>query len=328
MHPCDELKAQAEQIYDGGINSSVEAAASCFRLCADGLSRFSGNDGGKDSIREISLLLFCADVSDSWNGTGAADRERISERLKRYIASVNGLCAGLPFSLSVPSYAGIGQNLMTSAQIKAFTTHLTALLQTLTEPERTAFIKMHYLTLYAGLEQWPQSDVLKEAYEGIRFPFDTAEAVSENGTATVSAAPTYAAAAPQQPSAAALMRYEEKARRRWRPLKVYLIGTGLFIALVLGLYFAAAPDFSYGQPVVVRDITGQSVSLVPDSEPVRLALVGLTDYDGVIRLFYGTLIGTVIYRIVTILAAFIGNKLYRRKNAQKAAALRGSQYIP
>ena len=98
--------------------------------------------------------------------------------------------------------------------------------------------------------------------------------------------------------------------------------------MVLGLYFYAAPPFSEGQEIVVKDITGQSVKMLPDSEPVELALVGLTDYNGVVRLFYGTIIGIVIYRIVTILAVFIINSLYRRRNAKKAAALRSGAQIP
>lgn len=56
-------------------------------------------------------------------------------------------------------------------------------------------------------------------------------------------------------TAAAIARYDRNAKRRWRPLKIYLIVTGLFIALVLGLYFYAAPPFSEGQAIVVKDIT-------------------------------------------------------------------------
>ena len=121
---------------------------------------------------------------------------------------------------------------------------------------------------------------------------------------------------------------KRNAKRRWRPLKIYLIVTGLFIALVLGLYFYAAPPFSEGQAIVVKDITGQSVKMLPDSEPVELALVGLTDYNGVVRLFYGMITGIVVYRIVSIIAVFIINLLYRRRNAKKAAALRAGNYIP
>ncbi len=100
------------------------------------------------------------------------------------------------------------------------------------------------------------------------------------------------------------------------------------MALVLGLYFYAAPAFEEGQAVVVKDAAGQTVKLLPDSEPVELALVGRTDYNGVIRLFYTTVIGLVIYRVAAIAVTFILNALYRKRNAKKAAALRAGSRIP
>ncbi len=54
----------------------------------------------------------------------------------------------------------------------------------------------------------------------------------------------------------------------------------------------------------------------------------LTDYNGVVRLFYGMITGTVIYQTVSIIAVFIINLLYRRRNAKKAATLRAGNYIP
>ena len=98
--------------------------------------------------------------------------------------------------------------------------------------------------------------------------------------------------------------------------------------MVLGLYFYAAPSLSEGQAIVVKDITGQSVKLLPESDPVELALVGPTDYNGVIRLFYTTVVGAVVYRIVTIVGVFVINALYRKRNAQKVAALRAVAAIP
>lgn len=54
----------------------------------------------------------------------------------------------------------------------------------------------------------------------------------------------------------------------------------------------------------------------------------LTDYNGVVRLFYGMITGTVIYQTVIIIAVFIINSLYRKRNAKKAATLREGNYIP
>lgn len=54
----------------------------------------------------------------------------------------------------------------------------------------------------------------------------------------------------------------------------------------------------------------------------------LTDYNGVVRLFYGMITGTVIYQTVIIIAVFIINSLYRKRNAKKAATLRAGNYIP
>lgn len=68
--------------------------------------------------------------------------------------------------------------------------------------------------------------------------------------------------------------------------------------------------------------------MLPESEPVELALVGLTDYNGVVRLFYGAIIGIMVYRIVSIIAVFIINLLYRRRNAKKVAALMAGNFIP
>lgn len=326
MHPCDELKKQAEQTYAEGIDKSIETAAACFRLCAEGLSRFSDDSGGNYPIQDISLLIACSAVSGSWNSVSSADKERFSERLKLYVSNINGLCDNLPLALTVPGYANIGRNLMSPPQITAFTEHLTRLFQTLDENERIAVVTMHYLMLYAVFERWPQVDVLKDAYERASVQPEETYEPPESNTAGIPFSHTYAA--PAQPSASALARYERNAKRRWRPLKIYLIVTGLFIALVLGLYFYATPPFTEGQAIVVKDITGQSVKMLPESEPVELALVGLTDYNGVVRLFYGAIIGIVVYRIVSILAAFIINALYRRRNAKKAAALRAGNYIP
>lgn len=326
MSICDELKKQAEQTYAEGIDKSIETAAACFRLCAEGLSRFSDDGGGSYPIQDISLLIACSAVSGGWNSVSSADRERMSERLKLYVSNINRLCDDLPLALTVPGYANIGRNLMSPPQITAFTEHLTRLFQTLDEHEKMAVVTMHYLMLYAVFERWPQVDVLKDAYENASVqPEDTYEP-PESNSAGIPLSHTYAA--PAQPTAAAIARYECNAKRRWRPLKIHLIVTGLFIALVLGLYFYAAPPFSEGQEIVVKDITGQSVKMLPDSEPVELALVGLTDYNGVVRLFYGMITGIVVYRIVSIIAVFIINLLYRRRNAKKAAALRAGNYIP
>ena len=175
-------------------------------------------------------------MSGGWNSVSSADRERFSERLKLYVSNINRLCDDLLFTLTVPGYANIGRNLMSTPQITAFTEHLTRLLQTLDEHEKMAAVTMHYLILYAVFERWPQVDVLKAAYE--------------------------------------------------------------------------------------------NASVQPESEPVELALVGLADYNGVVRLLYGAIIGIVVYRIVSIIAVFIINLLYRRRNAKKAAALRAGNFIP
>ena len=325
MSICDELKKQAEQTYAEGIDKSIETAAACFRLCAEGLSRFPDDGGGSYPIQDISLLIACSAVSGGWNRTGSADRDRMSERLKLYVSNVNELCDDLPLALTVPGFANIGRNLMSSPQISAFTEHLTRLFQTLDEHEKMAVVTMHYLMLYAVFERWPQVDVLKDTYENASVQSEDTYEPPESNSAGIPFSHTYAA--PAQPTAAAIARYERNAQRRWRPLKIYLIVTGLFIALVLGLYFYAAPPFSEGQEIVVKDITGQSVKMLPDSEPVELALVGLTDYNGVVRLFYGMITGIVVYRIVSIIAVFIINLLYRRRNAKKAA-LRAGNYIP
>ena len=326
MSICDELKIQAEQNYAEGVDKSIETAAACFRLCSDGLYRFYDDGAGNYPIRDISLLIACSAVSGGWNIPSSADRERLSERLKLYISSVNSLCDDLPFSLTVPGYANIGRNLMSPQQIRTFTEHLVRMFRTLDERESMAFIAMHYFMIYAVFEQWPQTDVLKEAYENASYRAEESCEPSKASTAGVKVSGTYAP--PARPSASAVSRYEYNVQRRWRPLKIYLIITGLFIALVFILYFYAAPPFSDGQAVVVKDITGQSVKLLPDSEPVELAIVGATDYNGVVRLFYGTITGIAVYRTATIFIAFISNSIYRRKNSKKAAALRAGAKTP
>lgn len=326
MSVCDRLKIQAEQEYAEGIDKSIETAAACFRLCAEGLSRFPDDGDGSYPIQDISLLIACSAVSDGWNRASSADKERLAERLKLYVSNVNSLCNDLPFSLTVPGYANIGRNLMNTAQIAAFTKHLTRLLQTLSNDEKMAVVTMHYMMLYAVFEQWPQADVLKTAYENASVQPEETYNPPEVNTTNGRSANTYAASS--QSSTAMIDRYERNAGRRWRPLKIYLIATGLFIALVFGLYFYASPPFTEGQEITVKDINGQSVKMLPDSEPVELAFVGLTDYNGVVRLFYGTIIGVAVYRIVTIIAVFIINSFYRRRNAKKAAALRAGNYIP
>lgn len=326
MSICDGLKVQAEKKYAEGIDKSIEMSASCFRICAEGLFRFYDNGGGNYPIQDISLLIACSAVSGVWERAGSADGERLAERLKIYVSNINMLCDDLPFALTVPGYANIGRNLMTPVQINAFAGHLTHIFGTLNDTEKMAAVTMHYLMLYAVFEQWPQTDVLETAYESAcRQPEESCEP-PESRTSGGRTAHTYAASL--QPSASVLARCEHNARRRWRPLKIYLIATGLFAALVIGLYFYAAPSFSEGQAVTVKDINGQSVKMLPDSEPVELAIVGFTDYNGVVRLFYGTLAGIIIYRVVTILAVFMINAVYRRRNAKKAAALRAGTQIP
>ena len=324
MSICDEIKKQAEKTYAEGIDKSIETAAVCFQLCAEGLSRFLDDDGGNYPIQDISLLIACSAVSGGWNRAGSADKERLSERLKLFVSSVNGLCDDMPLTLTVPGYANIGLNLMPPPQITAFTKHLSNLFKTLDEQEKMAVVTMHYMMLYAVFEQWPQVDVLKDAYESTCCHQEESYGLSESHMISGNINSTYA---PAQPNTSMISRYESNAQRRWRPLKIYLIATGLFIALVLGLYFYAAPPFSEGQEIVVKDITGQSVKMLPDSEPVELALVGFTDYNGIVRLFYGAVIGIVVYRVATILAVFIINSFYRKSNENKAAALRTGKLI-
>ena len=183
MSICDELKKQAEQTYAEGIDKSIETAAACFRLCAEGLSRFPDDGGGSYPIQDISLLIACSAVSGGWNRTGSADRDRMSERLKLYVSNVNELCDDLPLALTVPGFANIGRNLMSSPQISAFTEHLTRLFQTLDEHEKMAVVTMHYLMLYAVFEQWPQVDVLKDAYENALVQPEEAYESPESNTA-------------------------------------------------------------------------------------------------------------------------------------------------
>ena len=78
MSICDKLKKQAEQTYTEGIGKSIETAAACFRLCAEGLFRFSDDGGGNYPIQDISLLIVCSSVSGGWNRAGSADRERMN----------------------------------------------------------------------------------------------------------------------------------------------------------------------------------------------------------------------------------------------------------
>ena len=183
MSICDELKKQAEQTYAEGIDKSIETAAACFRLCAEGLSRFPDDGGGSYPIQDISLLIACSAVSGGWNRTGSADRDRMSERLKLYVSNVNELCDDLPLALTVPGFANIGRNLMSSPQISAFTEHLTRLFQTLDEHEKMAVVTMHYLMLYAVFEEWPQVDVLKDAYENALVQPEEAYESPESNTA-------------------------------------------------------------------------------------------------------------------------------------------------
>lgn len=83
---------------------------------------------------------------------------------------------------------------------------------------------MHYLILYAVFERWPQVDVLKAAYENALVqPEDTYELPKSN-SAGIPFSHTYAA--PAQPTAAAIARYDHNAKRRWRPLKIYLYCNG------------------------------------------------------------------------------------------------------
>ncbi len=333
MSICGEIKKQVEQRYPEGIDRSIEAAAACFGFCAKGLSRFSDSEKGSYPIEDISLLIACSAVSGGWNSATSPNKERLAQRLKLYVSNVNKLCDDEPFLLTVPGYANIGRNLMSPPQIIAFTEHLTHLLEVLDDEEKMAVITMHYLMLYAVFEQWPQVDVLEKAYENACHGHkkqDESTEPTESCKTTRGTANTYAVPTPvsTQPSSSALPRYERNAERKWRPLKIYLIATGLFIALVLGLYFLAAHPFSGGQTIVVKDITGQSVKLSPGSDPVELALVGKTDYNGVIRLFNTTVIGAAVYRAVTIAAAFIINAVYRKQNAKKAAALRAGNRTP
>ena len=101
---------------------------------------------------------------------------------------------------------------MSTPQITAFTEHLTHLFQTLDEHEKMAAVTMHYLILYAVFERWPQVDVLKAAYENALVqPEDTYEP-PESNSADIPFSHTYAA--PAQPPAAAIARYERNAKRR------------------------------------------------------------------------------------------------------------------
>ena len=70
---------------------------------------------------------------------------------------------------------------MSPPQISAFTEHLTRLFQTLDEQEKMAVVTMHYLMLYAVFEEWPQADVLKDAYENASVqPEETYEPPESN----------------------------------------------------------------------------------------------------------------------------------------------------
>ena len=69
MSICDELKKQAAQTYAEGIDKSIETAAACFRICAEGLSRFP--EDANYPTQDLSLLIACSAVSGGWNSASS-----------------------------------------------------------------------------------------------------------------------------------------------------------------------------------------------------------------------------------------------------------------
>ena len=108
-----------------------------------------------------------------------------------------------------------------------------------------------------------------------------------------------------------------KKRRKWRPLKIYLIISTIIIVGGIALALIGLTNDAIHSSISVTTVSGEKVQVEPGMAPVELPIFGMTDYDGIIG---GLKTGAIIFgvwRVILIVFVFVLNSVRRKRAAKR-----------
>lgn len=313
-------------------NALTELIAQNWAKAQHGLFSICDDDYRDVNVADYPLQTICLVINDQetfFDLTGG-QCEILVEKLKSVFNPIDALL-DVNTDLTLPSYIALKAIMPLEGEKPTFQLQLKEDFKRLDQEDSDALAMALYGTVYAYYHQFDSITdrslkfFVEDPYEigcFARMSEDEQNDMFDSAVQRVYSQPH--TAAPTTYTATAAQPRPIRIPGKWRPLKAYLIITGLLVAIALGLFFYSLYSGIGVAYISVRDVTGQSVSVQPGMDPVELTLVGTLDYDGIINLLKTVFIGFIIYRLVLIFAVFKLNKRYRRKKAAQA----GLNYIP
>lgn len=297
------------------------------RLIADnwikaekGLCGIVDDDYRGISVMEYPLQMLCIVISqkEDYAAMNSGEKELLTEKTKRVFEPVSALLSDST-DLMQPTFAAVAGLIPDEGEKSFFDMQLKEDFKRLDAADSDSLALVLYGIVYAFYREfdWTADRCIKTIV-GDPFEIGAFSRMSEGeqqsafdeAVKTVYRAPQTNAAT----ASAAVPAYTPKPRKmpgKWRPLKIYLIATTLFVALVVGLVFWSMESGVGASGIGVTDVNGMEYSVEPGMNPVELPIFGMADYDGIISIIKNFTIGFVIWRVLLITAVFIFN--YKRR---------------
>lgn len=288
-----------------------------------GLSGIVLSDYRTVAVMEDLLQMLCLAIDSKmdYSAMTSGDKELLVEKMKQIFEPIKTLLPdGTDFML--PSFTSLEALMPGDDDFDSFQSQLAKDFKALSADESDALAIALYGIVYAffGNLDWDLEHCLK-TYVGDAFDAAAFYRTIENEQQNPSAEPTgNVYTAPQTGAATTATAVPTYTRPRkmpgkWKPLKVYLIVTTLFVALVVGLVFFSMSSGVGSSAMSIMNTSGEMVSIEPGMQPVDLFLFGTVDYDGLLSGIQTAAIVFAVWRVLLITAVYIFNYNRRKKAA-------------
>ena len=300
------------------------------RLIADSWikaeNRLNGNaddDTRGISVMEYPLQMLCLviDQNEDYAAMNSGEKELLTEKIKRVFEPVKAL---LPSECGfiMPDYSTVARMVPREGEKAFFDFQLKEDFKRLDAAESDALAIALYGIVYAFYQEFNRTadrclkTIVGDAYEIGEFArMSESEQQSAFGEAVKTAYSASGTTAATTATAAAYTPRPRKIPGKWLPLKIYLIATTLFVAIVVGLVFWSMESGVGASDIGVTDVNGMKCSVEPGMNPVELPIFGTVDYDGIISIIKNFTIIFVVWRILLLAAVYIFNYIRRQKTA-------------
>lgn len=287
-----------------------------------------------DTSREIPVsqyplqtLCLAVGCKDGFHDKTSAEKEKIVERMKAVLEPVKPLLDDRT-DMALPSYSFVLNLTPKDGETERFNEQLKEDFKRIEEQnEADALALTLYAVVYAYYRDFDEGVIEHFLQFYVDDPYDIgnfARMTNEEQLGALNDATKKVYATPQTNASAAYTAapvsplpsntyHSVKVPGRWKPLKIYLIATTVFVALVFGLVFLSMNSGVGASAMSIMDVNGQMAAIEPGMEPATLILFGTVDYDGLIAGIKNAAIIFVIWRVVLTAAVYIFNSRRRRQ---------------